>query len=574
MSWSSSGSSGSIAVGSIVIDLTLEVAGHLNGDHPAAGRGLDVLVLELLLRGDHVLPASSGPAGASCSCWRLGHQAGPPGRGRRRISSASNSALRRRPARPRSAVGRGVGDRGRSELAHLLRDLQGDAREIAQRLRDDLAALAAPPCGGASCRRVKRDDERAPRRSPPASPRVRHIASTSSSARTASTTAGHSSVTRPRSSPPTGGSATGDGGAGRATGSGAGAGWGAGAGGAPRRRLRRPRRRRGGCGRRLDARQRHGPGARPRAPAPGARSARGAPGGRVDLRAGRLHSASSSCVRASAPSRTAFMAAASRSSRRTASACADAAGLLGQARVAIGRDRDLGRDRAERLDDEQLARVDLEVAHEAAHVAAGCPSRATASSADSARAAATASSAPNSEVGVGDAEHREDVVDRDRRAGVGHELLERAERVAERAGRVAGEQRDRVGPISIAPGSATRRTHGGELLDGRAREVEAVAAVDDRRQHLAGLGRREHEDRVRRRLLERLEERVPRLRREHVRLVEDVDLVRARRPARRRRDSRRSRMSSTELLDAASISMTSIDVALRSRRTTRRRRTA
>ena len=61
----------------------------------------------------------------------------------------------------------------------------------------------------------------------------------------------------------------------------------------------------------------------------------------------------------------------------------------------------------------------------------------------------------------------------------------------------------------------------------RAREVEAVAAVDDRRQDLVGLGRGEHEDRVRRRLLERLEERVPRRGGEHVRLVEDVDLVAA-----------------------------------------------
>ena len=67
----------------------------------------------------------------------------------------------------------------------------------------------------------------------------------------------------------------------------------------------------------------------------------------------------------------------------------------------------------------------------------------------------------------------------------------------------------------------------GDLLDRRALEVEAVAAVDDRRQHLVRLGRGEHEDRVRRRLLERLEERVPRLRGEHVRLVEDVDLVAA-----------------------------------------------
>src|SRR4029453_8145249 len=62
-------------------------------------------------------------------------------------------------------------------------------------------------------------------------------------------------------------------------------------------------------------------------------------------------------------------------------------------------------------------------------------------------------------------------------------------------------------------------------------EVEAVAAVDDRGQDLLGLRGGQDEDRVRGRLLERLEERVPGLRREHVRLVEDVDL----RPAADRR---------------------------------------
>ena len=69
--------------------------------------------------------------------------------------------------------------------------------------------------------------------------------------------------------------------------------------------------------------------------------------------------------------------------------------------------------------------------------------------------------------------------------------------------------------------------HGGDLRDRRAAEVEAVAAVGDRRQHLLDLRRGQHEDRVRRRLLERLEERVPRRRGQHVRLVEDVDLVAA-----------------------------------------------
>ena len=128
---------------------------------------------------------------------------------------------------------------------------------------------------------------------------------------------------------------------------------------------------------------------------------------------------------------------------------------------------------------------------------------------------------------------------------------------------MARDQRDRVGLDLDRLGRRRRASTTVAICStvGRA-EVEAVAAVDDRRQHLLRLGRREHEDRVRRRLLERLEERVPRLRGEHVRLVEDVDLVAARRPARRRRFSRRSRMSSTELLEAASISITSSEVAL------------
>ena len=92
--------------------------------------------------------------------------------------------------------------------------------------------------------------------------------------------------------------------------------------------------------------------------------------------------------------------------------------------------------------------------------------------------------------------------------------------VAERASAATA-----AGGISIDSAVAARRTHARDLLDRRAVEVEAVAAVDDRRRHLVRLGRREHEHRVRRRLLERLQERVPGRRREHVRLVEDVDLA-------------------------------------------------
>ena len=109
--------------------------------------------------------------------------------------------------------------------------------------------------------------------------------------------------------------------------------------------------------------------------------------------------------------------------------------------------------------------------------------------------------------------------------GVRDELLQGAEGVAEGAGGVAREQHDRVGRDVDLLARRDALDDGGELLDRRPREVEAVAAVDDRRQDLRGLGRGEHEDGVRRRLLERLEKRVPCLGGEHVRLVEDVDLV-------------------------------------------------
>ena len=59
-------------------------------------------------------------------------------------------------------------------------------------------------------------------------------------------------------------------------------------------------------------------------------------------------------------------------------------------------------------------------------------------------------------------------------------------------------------------------------------EVESLHAREHRRGgllDLVGLGRRKNEDHARRRFLEDLEERVPGFTREHVRLVDDVDLV-------------------------------------------------
>ena len=62
-------------------------------------------------------------------------------------------------------------------------------------------------------------------------------------------------------------------------------------------------------------------------------------------------------------------------------------------------------------------------------------------------------------------------------------------------------------------------------LERNTAEVEALAARDDRRRHFVRFGRRQHEDRVRRRLFESLEERVPGGSRELVGLVDDVHLV-------------------------------------------------
>ena len=68
----------------------------------------------------------------------------------------------------------------------------------------------------------------------------------------------------------------------------------------------------------------------------------------------------------------------------------------------------------------------------------------------------------------------------------------------------------------------------GDGLRANAPEVEALQAGQDRGGALGDLlrlRRREHEHHAGRRLLEDLEERVPRLAREHVRLVDDVHLV-------------------------------------------------
>jgi len=104
-------------------------------------------------------------------------------------------------------------------------------------------------------------------------------------------------------------------------------------------------------------------------------------------------------------------------------------------------------------------------------------------------------------------------------------LIEERERVAVGTRRAAGDERDRLGRgfhtfLGEHPGEVAL-----ELLDGEQREVEVLGARPDRGQHPLGLGGREDEHHVRRRLLERLQQRVGGRRAEHVDLVDDVDLA-------------------------------------------------
>ncbi len=202
--------------------------------------------------------------------------------------------------------------------------------------------------------------------------------------------------------------------------------------------------------------------------------------------------------------------------------------LLGEPAVALRRDPQLGGDLTQHLDGQQFPAVDLEVAQQLTRIAAG--PRQPRGGAQGSRGIAGDDRLERFKqlLGIGDAEHRQHVLRSDRLlAGVRDELLERAERVAEAARRVTSDQRDGSGFDRDLLLGGDAREHPRHLLDRRAAEVKPVAAIDDRRQHFLGFSRGEHEDRPRRRLLQGLQERVPGLLREHVRLVEDVDLVTA-----------------------------------------------
>ena len=112
------------------------------------------------------------------------------------------------------------------------------------------------------------------------------------------------------------------------------------------------------------------------------------------------------------------------------------------------------------------------------------------------------------------------------------DLLERRKRVSKAAFRTMRDQIERLA-LELDPfGHAHRakaRDHG---LGRDAAEIESLTAGMDGLGNLLRVGRRQDEHHMARRLLERLQQRIERRHREHVDLVDDVDLVA---PARRRK---------------------------------------
>ena len=104
-------------------------------------------------------------------------------------------------------------------------------------------------------------------------------------------------------------------------------------------------------------------------------------------------------------------------------------------------------------------------------------------------------------------------------------LIEQRQRIAHRAfGRARDQRQRRRLDLDLFLGGDAF-----EMLDQQrgidAAQIEALAARQHRHRHFADFGGGEDELGVRRRLFQRLEQRVERRARQHVHFVEDVDLV-------------------------------------------------
>ena len=130
---------------------------------------------------------------------------------------------------------------------------------------------------------------------------------------------------------------------------------------------------------------------------------------------------------------------------------------------------------------------------------------------------------------VGDAERALHIRLRERLAAEDDHLIEERLRVAHAAVGLARDREERriVGRDALVGDDALQACD--QLGDRDALELVTLAARDDRLRQLVDLGRREDELHVLRRLLERLQQRVEGRRRQHVHLVDDVDLEARRR---------------------------------------------
>ena len=109
-------------------------------------------------------------------------------------------------------------------------------------------------------------------------------------------------------------------------------------------------------------------------------------------------------------------------------------------------------------------------------------------------------------------------------AAGGPELVEQVHRIAQRAGRLAGDQPQRVVADRDAFGVGDRAQPPDDVVDRHAAEVVALAAAQDGRLERLRVGGGEDEDDVRGRLFERLEQRVGGCAGQLVHLIDQIDL--------------------------------------------------
>ena len=240
-----------------------------------------------------------------------------------------------------------------------------------------------------------------------------------------------------------------------------------------------------------------------------------------------LTSASSSGRRGSPPWRMSSTATASRSiSRITVGSPSWFAWARSRSRALLGHRQRL-RHLAHVLHEQQVAQVLDQLAHEPAEVVALLGE--LLDECERARRVAVDDEVAEAEerLLLDRAEELQHRLNRHLALGRGRQLVERRGRVAERSACGAGDERQRLRRRVDLLTLGDARQHGHEILQARPLEDERLAARAHGRQHLREVGGAEDEDEVRRRLLDQLQERVPRRVGELVRLVEDVDLVAA-----------------------------------------------